>query len=618
MAPDGLAFRFKWHGIWHEVSWGTYLERVAAVGISLQALGLEAGDRVLIVSDPRPEWMYADLGAQGLGAVVCGVYVNTPVDTLRQIMATTRPRVIIVENQEHFDRLLEAEADGGRAAESVVVMNPHGLLGYDDSRLVKFEALLDTAGSPLPSLVQSWQDQTESRAVHDPIRIFLTAGTSGAPKAAVLSSRNLVVPWSAALSSLEPPPSRKDMTVASMPLAHAGGTAFSVLLPILYGVVAHFPADDADVATATIEVSPTMMVAFPATWDADATAALMDLETGARIKRAAYRAAMSVRRDAGPRSGSRGPLAWVVYQLLFRHLLNRFGYRRLRFAIVQGGPLLSSTATLWRRWGVEILETFGAAECGSIATMQAAGRTDGGAGFPLDGVQLRIAEDGEIGIRGAGVFHSYASAGVLTRRHPDDCAWWDTGDLGELLSDGSLRVIDRKDDIFRTATGTPVAVSRTETALKSSPYIRNAMLVGSGRPELGALIELDHGNVTEWARRRHLMYTSFTSLASHPEVDALVRQTVARANDDLLAMGLPPVAHVRILPKQLAAETGGELTPTGTLKRRTLTGKFEQLVDEMFAEETTRSEAVGSSDPTALGRRTPLRRFPRRSMARKG
>lgn len=583
-----VALRYKQFGIWHELTWRDHRRSVERLALGLLELGVGAGDRVAVMGRPTPQWLWADLASQSIGAVTLGLYLTASVDDVRHQVEDSGARVFVAETQEYVDKLYEAEAIAGRQlVDHIVVVDTQGMLGQRSERSHALAEIQDCGARRMEAASMSadssdggeWVRLVEQRTGDEPVRMFFTAGTTGRPKGLVLTSRNLLGAWGELFSSLQEPPGPRDRSVSYMPMAHVGETIFSLVLPVLFGSVPHFPEDEDAVNEALVEVSPTLLLAFPRVLELYASSALIDLETGSGLKRWGYRLATRLRR------GGRGGIgSWISYQLVFRHLLNTFGFRQVRLAFTGGAPVSPEVARLWHEWGVPLREFYGLAECGGIATVQVGGRPRAGmAGTAAPGVEVRLTDDGEVLVRGPGVFPGYLGQAeqpaVL-----DGGGWLHTGDLGEQLDDGNFRILDRKQDIFTTASGEVVIPSQLEHALKYGQYVRDAMVVGAGRTTLGALLALDVENLSQWARREKIVYTSAGNLVANPKVTELLERSVDEANARLAEAGSEHrISSFRVLPHEL--ESGDEITPTRTLKRQQLARKFAHLIDEMFADE---------------------------------
>lgn len=594
IAPDRVAFRHMDRGIWRETTWATYADLVEQYAHGLWTLGVSEGDRVAMMGRPTPEWMFMDFACQSVGATFLGIYVTTPAKDVRYVLEDSTPRVFMAEDQEFVDRLLEAES-GERLVEHIVVADMNGMFQYEDSRLVSTDALAEAGRKRRVEQPDAWPAAIGQRTEDDISRISYTSGTTGRPKGAMLTSRNLVWAISALYYSLGNRPGPADRTVSYMPPASPAEVTYSIVMPVLFGTVPHLPEDSEDYTAAFIEVNPTLLLAFPRMWETFASRVQVDIETGHRMKRLAYNAALSRARryhEALWRDDKPGLISRIAHQVayhgVFRHLLDKFGLRNLRFVITGGAPVSPDVLRLWNTWGVQVQEIYGMTEVGGLATVQMDGRPmPGVAGKPLYGMKVRLADDGEILLRSPGVFRGYWQNDGASRDVIDDDGWLRTGDIGELLEDGNLKVVDRRSDLMETQDGRLIPASDIEHRLKASPYIKEAMLAGHQKPYLTALLEIDTDAVAEWARSNRILYTSFRSLVESEAVTALLREACDRVNAQLADEGKPSVVDFRVLPKELDPEEGDEVTSTNKVRRRQLAVKFESLIAEMYAGESS-------------------------------
>jgi long-chain acyl-CoA synthetase len=583
---DDVAFRHKDFGIWQEVTWIEYRRHAELFALGLLELGAKQGDPLAIMGDPIPEWLYADLAAQSIGMIPFGIYVTAPADDIAYQMGHSGARIFVAEDQEYVDKLFESGYDD---VEHVIVADDRGMFAYRDPRLTTFAAVEELGARRLQRDPGYWEKLVGERSPDDPIAIFYTSGTTGRPKGALLSSRNLICAWSGCFVE-QPPPSVRDRTVAALPLAHLAERITSVYSPMLYGSVTHLPEDQDTSRVATVETQPTVMIGLPRLWETFASQVLVDIELTSRLKRRAYRLGMSIRERymAKIYASARPSLPLRVVNHLamwtvFRPILDKFGYSQLRFTMVGGAPVSPEVIKLWQCWGVRIVEIYGMTEAAGIITV-ARGRVPqpGLAGKALPGIDITLADDGEILISGPNVFRGYYKDERATAEAIDSEGFLHSGDIGVFMPDGNLKVIDRKKDILTMEDGTTVPASQIEHQLKFSPYVRDAMLVGQGRTYLTALIELDFDITAEWARGHGITYTGFSNLAANPLIKKLIDDEVVRANAALTAEGVPTVKQFRILNKELDPESADEITATRKVKRRALAQKFSAVVETMY------------------------------------
>jgi long-chain acyl-CoA synthetase len=568
-AAGEVALRSKQRGLWREVTWGEYRDDVERVALGLQQLGVAAGHRIAVMGRPTAEWLYADLAVQSLGAMAVGLYLTTSTEELCRQLQRSRARVFLAGSLEQVDRLHEAEEHAGQIlVDHVVLLTDRPTAGHEGGRLHGWGEVLARGDERRLADPEAWRTVVERRTGDEPIRLFFTPGTTGPPNGVPLTSRNLIGPWQGLFSTLDKPPGPSDRTVARLPLAHPGETVFSVVLPIVFGSVPHFPEDEDTVEEAMVEVSPTLLFAIPRQLELGAARALIDLETGSGLKRRLYGAARAARRGSGPGARIGG---WFAYQLLFRHLLNTFGLRRVRYALTGGAPVSPHLLRLWGQWGLPLVELYGTTECAGLAAVRDPGAP---AAVAVAGVDVRLDDGGEILVRGPGVFVGYADG---EQAHPVDAdGWLHTGDIGR-HAPGGIEVVDRQADLFAAGSGELVAPIELEQSLTDGPYLSEAMVFARG-DGLVALLGLDLANVAVWARRRGILFTSPAELIDEPQVHELVRQAIDEANERTGRQGTGHrITDFRLLPAEL--EAGADLTPLRGLRREQLATRYGGLFD---------------------------------------
>lgn len=575
--PSQTAFRYKHLGIWQEVTWGEYRERVEGLARGLLALGVQPGDRVGILAGPIPEWFISDLAIQSLGAISVGIYPATTPADLGALLRQAQARVFIAEDQDAVDDL-RATGEPGTALETILVVKPHGARPAGPAQVLVWAAVEERGRQGRAASPEQWGELVRQRQPDEIIGLFPTAGTTGPPKAVPLSSRHLIQLWSAALPLARPLDSR-DRTVTGLPLAAVEERVFSVLLPILTGSVAHLPENQDTVGDARLEVQPSLLVSVPRTWEIQAAQLLVDAETSDWLRRGAIKLALAANRR---RPGGGGGPGWSLLGALADGLIGRpirqkLGYGNLRLALVLGAPLAPEASRLWRLLGVPLHEAYGLTEAGGLASCQREPTsTPGTVGPPVPGVELQLAPDGEILLRGVGVFAGYPKAGGPLADPFDAAGWLRTGDFAEQLPNGEVRISDRRENLLQVR-GQLVAAAAIEALLKVSPYIRAAVITDEDANHLIALLEVDFATLAEWARSRRITYTTPADLVGHPATAELFRHEVSRANSALQARGQPAIGAFRILPRALEPEAGDEITLRGEVKRQQLAAKFASL-----------------------------------------
>ena len=615
-SPDAVALRSKHLGLYRERTWHDYASLVGRCARGLQALGLERGERVAIMGDACEEWMIADLAAQAAGAITYGIYPTASAAELEYQMRDGGATIFVAENQEYVDKLLPL-LDRLPPLQAIVVIDNSAMFQYREELLVTWERLLGEADDGIPILASV----AATLRPEDFAFIVYTSGTTGNPKGALVSHGTHLAAAGNLITHYPELADRAHRTVVYLPLCHILGRDVAITLPLLGTVVPHFGEDIEDLPTTFFEVAPTLLFTVPRYLQKFAAQVLVGMNASTPVKRAAFRFAMGIgRRQAAMRwdraagdvatgvapasdAAARDGLAYRLCRfLVFRPLLSQLGLDRLELVISGGAPLPAETAALWQVWGVNLVEVYGQTEeAGAIISGQRGPfPRPGNVGEVASGWELRLAGDGEILVRGPHTFEGYWGDPTATREVLDADGWLHTGDVGE-LRDGMLRLVDRARDFIVTAGGKTLSPSTIENALRASPYVGEAMVIGHGRKYVTALVEIDFDTVADWARLNDVPYTGFTSLAAHPRVQALIGAEIARANETLARV--EQVKAFRILPRMLDPEDEGEpVTPTRKLKRGLMVERFADLVESMY---DTREERLVQAGVEGLLRPQP-------------
>jgi long-chain acyl-CoA synthetase len=588
--PAVVAYRAKKRGIYRERTWRDYAAMTARVALGLKRLGLKPGERVAIMGDACEEWLLCDLGAQAAGGITYGIYPTAATSEVEHQMRDGAAAIFIAENQEYVDKILPV-ADRLDNLRAIVVIDASAMFAYDHPKLRKYDDILpDLLDGEAVDALDAMAQALDPAA---PSFIVYTSGTTGAPKGAVaLHGRHLA----ATQSMLEIYPMLRDpqRSVVYLPLCHILGRIISNTLPLMSGVVPHFGENLTVLPRTFYEVAPTVMFTVPRYLQKFAAQILVGITNSSPAKRAAYRLAMAVGRHHSRNrwDGKTEPLVGALYQLLhlvaLRPILAQIGFADLRLVASGGAPLSGETMALWQIYGVNTLELYGQTEAGGgiITGQRGPFPRPGDVGTVPDGWEVRLSEDGEVLVYSPDLFVGYWNQPEATRAVLDDGGWLHTGDIGEFV-DGRLKLVDRARDFICTEGGKTLSPTAIENALRASPYISEAVVIGDRRKYVTALIEIDFETVSEWARAQSVPYTGFTTLIARKEIHELLRGEIARANHNLARV--EQVKDFRILPKVLDPEVEGEpMTPTRKVKRKQMEERFRELIDSMYDDSEAR------------------------------
>jgi long-chain acyl-CoA synthetase len=581
--PEKIGLRYKYLGIWRDITWAEYLEKVRHTCLGLVTLGLKPGDRVAVIGENRPEWLYSDLGTMSAGAVTVGVYTTSAAEQCEYVVGHSGSKFFIAEDEEQLDKALffrERTPD----LEKIIIMDPKGLRHFSDPMVMTFEELLEkgrTLDSEEPALFEEMVQKTKSE---DMALIIYTSGTTGPPKGAVLSHSNIIWTTRSIGDSIDLYPT--DELLSFLPLSHIAERMFSVFLPIRFGYTVSFTESPDTVMANFREVSPTVIFAVPRIWEKYYSGIRIRVANATWFKRIMYGLATKVssRYAAMHFVGKKTPvglrsLQMLVNILVFYKLRERLGFERVRLAVSGAAPISPDVLKYFHGIGIPLREVYGQTEgSGPTCIHQGENIELGNVGPSLPGVEVRIAEDGEILVKGGNVFLGYYRSPEATEETLID-GWLHSGDVGVLDERGYLKITDRKKDLIITAGGKNIAPQNIENQLKFSPYINDAIVVGDRLKFLSALIVIDEENVVQYSQDHKIPFTTYESLTRTPEIVELIDKEVQEVNKSL--SHVESIKKFTIVPKKLYEEDG-EVTPTMKVKRKYINEKFGDLIQAMY------------------------------------
>jgi long-chain acyl-CoA synthetase len=589
--PKEVAYRAKKLGIYRERTWSEFKERAARCALGFKQLGLRKGGRLSLMGDPCEEYVICELAAQALGALTYGIYPTSSPKELRYLMNDGQASIFVAENQEYVDRILPLFEELTHLRH-IVVIDTKGTFMYDHSSLISYEKLLAMGEEEVRSKPKTFEEMIQEIRPTDGLFIVYTSGTTGNPKGVLISHGKHLAGVYTLIDRYPILAEIPHRTVVYLPLCHVLGKDVAVTLPLLTRIVPHYGEDIEDLGQTIFEIAPTLLFTTPRYLQKFASGILVGIKNSSPLKKFVYRLALKIGRWHlknvwdGRKKIFATLLYFIFYQAAFRPILNKIGFNRLNTVLAAGAPLPSEVMTLWQIYGVNVSEFYGQTETGGaiISSQEPTFPRPGNVGSPPAGWEVKLSENGEILVRGQDIFESYLNHPELTSEVLDPDGWLHTGDVGEWTPGGHLRIVDRVRDIIVTSGGKTLSPTYIENALKSNPYISEAVIFGHNRKYLSALIEIDFETVSDWARLNNIPYTGFTSLSRHPEVIKFIGAEIEKAHQDISRV--EQVKNFRIIPKELDPEQDGEpVTPTRKVKRDLMYEKFRDLVESMYSHE---------------------------------
>ena len=498
------AIRRKHLGLWRNITWNEYLEKARLTAYGLISLGMEKGQTAAIIGENSPEWVFSDLGIMCTGGVTVGIYATNAPEQCRYIVNDSEARFFFAENEEQLDKAL-AFRDETSSLEKIIVWDMEGLHHFEDPMVISFDRLLELGRQYAKDHPGRFRERVAGISADDLAVLIYTSGTTGPPKGAMLTHSNLV--WMSEAIGAFNPVREDDEFLSFLPLCHIFEQLFTVLCNLRYGCVVNFIENTDTVLSNMIEISPTVGYAVPRVWEKYHSSIMIRMSDADWLKKICFKAALGIGLKQARLKLSGQPVPpslklgyFLAYHTVFRWLKKRLGFDRMRVAFSGAAPISPDVLVFFHAIGVSVREGYGQTEGTGVTT---APQQDiiklGTVGKPLPGVEVKIADDGEILVKGPGVFKGYfknprATAGTLID------GWLYSGDVGELDEDGFLRITDRKKDLIITAGGKNIAPQFIENQLKFSPFVNDAVVIGDRRKFLAALIVIDEDNVIKFAR----------------------------------------------------------------------------------------------------------------------
>ena len=588
--PDAPAFREKEFGIWQSWTWRKSADEIDSLALGFLSLGLGDGDHIAIIGRNRPYLYWAMVAAQSVGAIPVPLYQDSVAEEMAYVIDHCSARFIVAQDQEQVDKIIEVK-DKLPGVEQIIFLDPRGMRKYDRTSLTDYKALQmrgrDEEAMHRPELEKRLARQSGANTC----AMLYTSGTTGRPKGVVLSNDNIILTSKAScdFDGLR----ADDSVLAYLPMAWVGDFIFSIGQASWSGFCVACPESSDTMQHDLREIGPSYFFAPPRYFEGVLTTVMIRMEDAGGFKRKMFHHFMTFARDVGPDILDGKPvslgkrLKYALGNLLvYGPLKNTLGLSRVRVGYTAGEAIGPEIFDFYRSIGINLKQLYGQTEASVFITQQPDGevRSDT-VGVASPGVELKIADSGEVFYRSPGTFVEYYKNAESTKSTKDAEGWVATGDAGFIEKDtGHLRIIDRAKDVGKMKDGSLFAPKYVENKLKFYPNILESVIFGDGRDSCMAMINIDLQAVGNWAERNNIAYSSYQELAGNAEVYATIQAHVEDVNASLAAdemLAGCQVSRFLVLHKELDADDG-ELTRTRKVRRNVIEDKFKDLIDAMY------------------------------------
>jgi len=574
---ERVALMSKRGGVWEKKSYRKVGNIVRKLSLMLNAWGVRKGDHVAIISENREEWVITDMAIISIGAVNVPIYPTLSEEQIRFILEDAKPRILFLSGEELYGKIEKI----GYRFEEVVAFEQ-----FQTDGVVFFQDLIKDADRINEDSLATFTSLMKEVSPDDLVCINYTSGTTGKPKGVMLTHRNFVFDILNSTKIVKIVP--EDRFLSFLPLSHVLERMGGYYTPLLCGASIAFAESLEKIVENMKEVSPTILVSVPRLFEKIYSGVLTNIESASRLKKKIFHwsvraGKLRIKKEVGGaklNALERFKLS-VADKLVFSKLREFTGGKLERF-ISGGAPLSKEIAEFFWAAGMKIYEGYGLTETAPVLTLNGPGRVRlGSVGKAIPGTEIKIARDGEILVKGGQVMKGYYKNEEATREVIDGEGFFHTGDIGYLDEGGFLFITDRKKNIIVTAGGKNVAPQPVEDAIKQSPYIAEAILVGDGRKFISALIVLDRENIRGWALENGVEMEPYERFVRDERLVEFISKEIERRTERF--SNFERVKKFRILPRDLTMEEN-ELTPSLKVRRRVVLEHFADVVDEMYRE----------------------------------
>lgn len=574
------AYCIKKEGQWIPTTWDEFHRKAGEVALGLMAVGLQKGDTVSILGNTRPEWVICDMGVLCAGGVSVGIYQTNTAEQAEYIIRDSGSRVVFVEDQEQLNKILKVRGSL-EGLTHIIVWEEYS--APEDGGVLSLNDLVEKGRQRSEELGHEMDRRQKGVKPDDTAILIYTSGTTGPPKGAIITHKNIMTELNALEKVL--PMEEGDSTMAFLPMSHVAEHVVGFMHRVNMGAVAYYAESLDKLIENAQEVKPTVFGSVPRIFEKVHTRVSAGVASAKPMKRRIFNWAMKVGHEVSAHQQKKEaiPLGLklkykLADALVHRKLRNVFG-GRVRVFVTGAAPTSLEILEFFHAAGMFIIEVYGLTECTGVSNSNTVDNFKfGTVGPAIPGAEVKLAEDGEILIRGDMVFKGYLNREEETREAIKD-GWLYTGDIGVMDEDGFLRITDRKKNIIVTAGGKNITPSNIENLIKTDPLISQVLVHGDRRNFLSALITLDPEESVKIARERGIEFTDPAELAGHPDIIAAVQGAVDRASDHLSRV--EQVKKFIILPRDFSVE-GGEITPTLKVKRKDVEKKYRDALDKMY------------------------------------
>ena len=588
--PNTVAMREKRYGVWSPITWKEFREDVQRFALGLMEMGFKADDKVTIIGDNKPQWIIAEFGTIAAGGVPTGVYPDSMAEEMEYLITYSDSRFLVARDQEQADKMLTIWDSIKEKVEKLIVWDSRGMSHYYEEYpfMMRFEDVIALGEAQETNNKDFLRKRAEEINPSQVAMMLTTSGTTAKPKLSMLSHENLIFASQSYGKMTEA--EKGDELMSAAPLAWIGEQSFNVTRFMTVGMYYNFPEETETVRRDLLELQPNYFGGIPAIWEMLISGIQAAIDNADFIKRYFYNLAMrtALKITESELSGiSAGAWNRFLHPILnfsvLRALRNRVGLGRVKLAITGGGAISPEVFKYFKALGMDLRQVYGQSECSGIAaTHRKVDVRPETVGVPIPEVDVKVAEDGEILVKGKNVHVGYYKKDEATQEALTEDGYLKTGDSGYFDKDGHLYVFDRSKDMMTIDDGTRFAPQDIETRLKFSAYIREVMVIGDGKPFVTAIVSIDLENVGNWAKKRGISYTTVQDLSQRPEVYELInneiRNICQRFEENIR------VKRFVILIKELHADDG-EMTRTRKLRRGFVNERYQDLINDLYQEQ---------------------------------